>query len=753
VSGSSDESKNLLNSMSTASLTTTVPRTISRKVSMLRWLVRGYVALEGLAATIIAAGVAFWLALGIDWLFEPSPGWRIVMWGVAIAGIAHFVWHWLAARFFARLTDSNLALLLERSFPQIEQSLVTTLQAGRRGDVISPQQSELLAATSKTASDRLQQVRLGQVFRYSPLLWKLLASAAFIASIVAFATAKSDAYEFWLSRMRLSNDLWPRRVQLSLVGFDSDADEHVLNVARDDDFQLEVLASLTGGHVAPPQVEIRYELADGRRGRDSLTQIGTAVVGQDESQKYRYEFKNLAADISFDIVGGDDRIRNLRLHVVERPQIIRTALACEFPSYLGWSPQTLPFSGRAEVPYGTNAICQGEANKPLRSVRIYDSESQHEITGDIDGQDPRKFTFQIGSATVDQVFLVDMKDTDDVGNREPYRLMIAAVPDEVPEVSVQLRGISSAITPQATIPLVGTLDDDHGIADSWIEGTVDKREPQRRTLAKTTHSQRESAELGRFDLAEIDPATEQRALLLEPGERLTLAVKARDGYDLGEEPHVGTSQRFILDVVTDSQLRALLEKRELGLRQRFEALHEKMISTRDLLGRIDLNPPDEDNAARTSRLERDKLRLAGIQQSVAQIGFETLGVADGFDDIVTELANNRIATEELNQRLGHGIADPLRIVASELLPTLDDRVQQLTEALESAEGADQSLADAVIQADLVVEEMQRILSRMLELESYNELVELLRTIVDEQQQLNEETKVRRREKLRSLLDE
>lgn len=738
--------------MSTASLSAAVPKTVSRKVSTLRWLVRGYVALEGLAATIIAAGVAFWLALGIDWLFEPSPAWRVVMWCVAIAGIAHFAWHWFAARFFARLTDSNLALLLERSFPQIEQSLVTTLQANRRGN--SPQQAELLAVTSQTASDRLRQVHLGRVFRYGPLLWKLLAAIALVASIIVFAAAKSGAYEFWLSRMRLTNELWPRRVQLALVGFDEVDGVRVMNVARDDDFQLEVLASLAEGHVAPSQVEIRYQLADGRRGRDSLTQIGAAIAGQDESQKYRYEFKNLADDISFDIVGGDASIRDLRLHVVERPQITRTALACEFPRYFGWLPQTLPFSGRAEVPYGTNAVCQVEANKPLGSVRIYDSETQQEITGAIDGQDPRKFTFPVGPATADRVLLVDMQDTDNVGNREPYRLMIAAVPDEVPEVSVQLRGISSAITQQAMIPLVGTINDDHGVDEAWIEGAVEKHEPQRRLLPASTHSQRENAELSRFDLAEIDPETGQRALLLEPGERITLTVKARDGYDLDEEPHVGVSQRFILDVVTDSELRALLEKRELGLRQRFEALHEKMVSTHELLGRIDLNPAgDEDEAARTSRLERDKLRLAGIQQSVAQIGFETFGVAEGFDDIVTELANNRIATEELNQRLGAGIADPLRVVASELLPELDGRVQRVAEGLESSAEGEKSLTDAVIQADLVVEEMQRILSRMLELESYNELVELLRTIVNDQQQLNEETKVRRREKLRSLLDE
>ena len=41
---------------------------------------------------------------------------------------------------------------------------------------------------------------------------------------------------------------------------------------------------------------------------------------------------------------------------------------------------------------------------------------------------------------------------------------------------------------------------------------------------------------------------------------------------------------------------------------------------------------------------------------------------------------------------------------------------------------------------------------MLELESYNELVELLRDIVSEHQDLRDQTKAERRAKLRGLLD-
>ena len=61
-----------------------------------------------------------------------------------------------------------------------------------------------------------------------------------------------------------------------------------------------------------------------------MTRIGSAVPGRDDSQLFRYQFKKVAADLTFDLVGGDDRLRDLQLRVVERPQIFRIALECQF---------------------------------------------------------------------------------------------------------------------------------------------------------------------------------------------------------------------------------------------------------------------------------------------------------------------------------------------------------------------------------------------------------------------------------------
>jgi len=753
--------------MSTATLPFAMPKPVSRKVRLLRWLVRLYVCLDGLAAIGLVLGVAFWFCLGIDWSFEPSPWVRGLFWGLTVLATGYAAVRYLVGPISAKLSNVSMALLLERNFPELGQSLITTVEAADRWRSVPVGNSQLLQNTSREAAEALRGLRVRQIFQFGPLLWKSGVALLLLLSIVLFSFLQSEAFGFWLERMQLSSQLWPRQVELSVAGFREVDGQWVVNVARDDDFQLEVNASIRE-HVAPERVEIRYRLVDGRRGRDTMTRIGEALPGRDEAQAYRYQFKKVAADLEFDLVGGDDRIRNLKLRVVERPQIFRMVLECEFPEYLGRTPQTIPVSGQVELPEGTWATCRIEANKPLRAVKVHDPAQQTDLPVTIAAENDQQMSFPVTMEQEDRVLLITMQDSDGVENREPYRVVLSAIADQPPEVSVQLRGIGSAVTRQARIPFVGQVTDEYGLQAAWFEYQVDEEAPQQRPTADQPQDRRELRDLGAFDLGLNDPQTKRPLVALKPGQQLTLSVKASDAYNLGEgdsgtQDHVGSSQRFMLDVVTNSELRALLEKKELALRQRFESIFEKMTGTRELLDRIDVTEKGvaEKGVAKTTEetseaerlVERDRLRVRGALQNVVQLSYETLGVAEGFEDIVGELINNRVDTEEITRRLEQGIALPLREIGGELMPVLEQRLQGLQSALSQEDFSEKSLVAAKVQGDIVLEAMQEVLDRMLELESYNELVELLRGIVADQQKVRQETQQQRRERLRSLLED
>ena len=242
----------------------------------MRWLVRLYVCLDGLAAVALVVGIAFWLSLGIDWTFEPSPFVRGMLWFATVVMAGSVTVRYLLGPLGARLSNSNLALLLERNFPVLGQSVITTVEAADHRRAKPVGNVKLLQNTSHQAATALRGLKLREIFKFKPLLWKSAMAAAVLLSIAAFALLQSDAFGFWLQRMQLSSEPWPRQVQLSVLGFREIDGQQIVNVARDDDFQLEANASIRDGHIAPEQVEIRYRLADGRRGRDSMTRIGAA---------------------------------------------------------------------------------------------------------------------------------------------------------------------------------------------------------------------------------------------------------------------------------------------------------------------------------------------------------------------------------------------------------------------------------------------------------------------------------------------
>jgi hypothetical protein len=381
------------------------------------------------------------------------------------------------------------------------------------------------------------------------------------------------------------------------------------------------------------------------------------------------------------------------------------------------------------------------------------------------------FSYEMPPLMQDTTLLLTLLDADGIRSREPVRLALVAVPDTPPQLAVRLAGIGTAITARARLPILGQISDDYGIGRVWFEYAIDQQKSATRpVLAPRKHP---------TELPLDDVALEVGELGLKPGEKILVSLKAADLCKLGPEPNVGSSERWLLDVVSPEQLRAMLEARELVLRQRLEAIVQDVAETRDLLLRMEFatsggssttsapsatpgvqKPGAEPGEEAEEREDKSPARQLALRTLRVQQGMqnsrksaqETLGVAEAVDDIRQQLVNNRIDTEELKQRLGSGIAEPLHRIGEDMFPELDRRLELLEQAV-----ADQRLGPernllAQKQADDILLALHKVLGRMIELEDFNELVQSLRTIIKEQQRLDEETKQRHKQRIRELLE-
>jgi hypothetical protein len=204
------------------------------------------------------------------------------------------------------------------------------------------------------------------------------------------------------------------------------------------------------------------------------------------------------------------------------------------------------------------------------------------------------------------------------------------------------------------------------------------------------------------------------------------------------------------------------------LRRRFETIVAELTESRDALVRIDMasvdstpaaDQPDATAPGADSQAAADRaLTLRRVQaeralQNCQRSLDETLGLAVAFDTIREELVNNRVDTEELKLRLKDGIADPLRRICSEMFPELERRLRTLQARLADPQAGAVARDAAREQADAILVQMSQILDNMLELESFNEVLDLLRGIIDSQDKINRETKQKQKDKLKQLLDE
>ena len=200
------------------------------------------------------------------------------------------------------------------------------------------------------------------------------------------------------------------------------------------------------------------------------------------------------------------------------------------------------------------------------------------------------------------------------------------------------------------------------------------------------------------------------------------------------------------------------------MRQRLEQI---IIEIEQLRSAIQTIPPDdsasltkaraglaviqEEDQEEANRLRR--MRVLRAQQSVLQgdkSQQELLGVATGVEDLRLQLQNNRIDSYDRQERLQKKVFEPLTKLLADEYPGLTDDLLALQEA--AAQGGKQEADAAIASLDDVLLKLLEIKENMLDIESFNEIIDLVRGLIEDQDKLLEKTKKEKRQKLLDLLE-
>ncbi|WP_146580005.1 polyketide synthase [Neorhodopirellula pilleata] len=792
-------------------------------LSQLRHQVRRYIVWESVLVLLAIALGVFWIAFLIDYLpvriggSEMPRSARGVVLVATLIAMAVFGWRYLISRYRRRLPDDSLALLIERHHPEIGGRLVTAVQLDteqRVGDSHSP---TFLASVHREAMQYVDRVDLKRVFRREPIVQKIWFVAPLLIAALIMAIASPQTFGRAIGRLTLMSDSpWPRRASLEMVGVevpiitadesDSGAtellpfEEKVLRLARGSNATLRVRAAGEElGHVVPELCTVAYYDDDGNRGQSNLRRVGRVVDGYQTFVLDGPPLASLSKSVTLSIRGLDDRLSDFRIEAVEPPAIANLEMRVRYPNYLRVFDdmtiadekavdQTLNYQAGVRIREGSRLTLVGSSSIPLGSVDVTASslettgatnvapidanrDEQAELNPDVEiAEDGMSFSLTLPDLREAVSIRMVPRDPTGISAQAAYRYFIGVVRDQIPETTMRLTGIGSAITPIAKLPVVATAKDDYGIESVQVLMNVQGKQDESETSEPLVQTHVLSPVLdrdGKTNLTiDLRTLTDDKVLQpIQPGAMVTIGTTAKDRFDLST-PHITQGELTRLQVVTPEELLASLERRELEFRSRLEQAIDETRRLKQSLTGIDgetaeLAMPTEDELRSRQRVQ---LRIRQAELQAAKTTEELAGIVSGIDDLLLEMLNNRIDSVDRRERLQTGVRDPLNLVVTEPFPRLRRQIVELERILmtqtvasdgenespresspESGSQADsilkmrQAVTEAVATNDEILLQLSAVLEKMLDLESFNEILDLMRGLIDDQESLLDET--------------
>jgi len=167
--------------------------------------------------------------------------------------------------------------------------------------------------------------------------------------------------------------------------------------------------------------------------------------------------------------------------------------------------------------------------------------------------------------------------------------------------------------------------------------------------------------------------------------------------------------------------------------------------------------PAESNPVEANPVEAAaKLQLLRVQQSLSQTdksSAELLGVAQEIGLISKELINNRVDSEDRQVRLEERVRKPMLAVVETPLVQMRSELVQMEADFNSKNVASLATLAAIKSLGNCITALEAILNDMADIQDFNELVDMVRGMIDDQGKIIDQTKQEQKKKVLDLFNQ
>ena len=643
---------------------------LEQRINALRARARRVLALRGAGWVVAGGAVGIILAALADRLV-PGHLAREVRLAllVGIVGMtAYLIARYVVMPLIVRFQDLEIALKVERRWPGLNDRLASTVQflrMGQTGD--HPDLLGSQAMRNATIAQTLEEIKaldFRAVVDPRPARWAVLgASGSALLGVLLFA---ADPASTRIALERLFRPFgatqWPRFTHLTITRAPG-------KVARGEEFRLEV--AVAPGERVPTTAKVTY------------TPVGKPDVVEplrlDDRGRFHGRIEAVDTSFAFTVEAGDDRTAPRTVEVVPPPSLAEVSIRLVPPPYTSLPTVTLA-PGRTQLAgvRGTKVEVVGAANKPLASATLRRGEGVGVTSAVPTSQNGKQVSTTF---TLDESgpFWFDLVDREGFRSQpgETSRFEARAEPDADPTVAIDEPTNDRDVTPNATVPVRITADDDLGLGPVRLvykvaSGGSEPTAPP--VVVPLAPAPAPGAPIRKH--VELAYTLNLEPLKLSPGSAVTLYADARDLDAIDPKgPKLGKSREIRLRIVTAEEIQKQLELQRLDIyetvvqlaameRQAQSPVHD----ARRTLGQTDkLAKPARDELANAAVIQR---QLGG------RVSSPTDGLNQKIQKYLDDAQNMKVDNQESTDQMREMKAGVDRIEQDNLAPA----EQGLTEA-------------------------------------------------------------------------
>lgn len=702
-----------------------------------RWLTIAY----GLGISV-AWGISLLIAVVLlDYLLNLPPIPRLILITAAVIGLIGVIYRYVVRPVSMSISLSDIAGRLEKTFPQLEDRLRSTIDFMQRDNPGSP---VLQKRVIEQATQMVGQIDLTQAVVTRPAT---LSSVGAIASVLLVLVLvwglDSDLRSIIGSRLftPFAGVNWPKKVVIHVVS----EVPHRVPVGQ----KVEIAIQLDRGDKPTLKPILHYQIADGPEQQLYMnrTPDGRFIASIDARLEQTVRSGRLQARIE----AGDDTAELPPITIVPRLSIRQMTASVIPPEYVPVRQlieQSLT-SAPLIVSEGGTVILQVRFNKPLAAAGDSTPAVLETIGSDslppnlqttLDSPESVHFRFQ---AETSFRFRIHATDEDGFRNTALEEYQIIVRPDANMSIQLENPRRSEERTPQAFVPIQASAEDDCGVESVVLSVERLQPDPKRWDIPLV---QSDVVQPG-VSWQVVESTTERiryrlnyqwelASLGLKPGDVIEYGLIGQDNFLLNQQRHEPvSSSRLRIRIVSQEELAANVVEQMRQIRNEIsivrraqqQTLQETRLLKEELSDKPNLDPAEQTTLN----------RLTQQQSSTAS---NTKQLAGKIQNIIDRLQENRSDATDLSD-IAQTVRDTLDRTSESSMKEATQDLNQASQQSTDSPTRGQSLTSAEQNQQQALQQIDRAMSKMENIGSLQTTIAEIAAILNEQRELRKTNEI------------